>query len=46
MTENRSANKKKINQEEMQIASVSRKKITNKLIYNETIDQYTWPQQL
>ena len=43
----RTVNKKEeTNEGEMQIASVSRKKITNKLISLETIDWYTWPQQL
>jgi len=47
MTGNRNANKKKeINEVEMQIASVSRKKITNKFIYIETNDWYTLPQPL
>ena len=48
MTSNWNANKKEeINEGEMQLASVTRKKITNKkLIYIEAIDQYTWPQQL
>jgi len=47
MTGNWNANKKEnINEGGMQIASVSRKNITNKLIYIETIDWYTWPQQL
>jgi len=47
MTGNRNANKKEeINEGEMQIASVSRKKITNKLIYIETNDWYTLPQPL
>jgi len=40
MTRNWNANKKEINEGEMQIASVSRKKITNKVIYIETIDRY------
>jgi len=44
MTGNWNPNKKEINEGEMQIASMPRKKITNRVIYIETIVRYTWPQ--